>query len=98
MQANILPFYSPSTPCWPKMVKAVFNEEGHVAYQITRKFRTMFDNMLTPNGLGWVRVRHRNCADKFILIEHSHLIGFCYDLSDTQDGLRFFFVINVLSW
>ena len=29
------------------------------------------------------------CADKFILIELSELIGFDYGLSDTQDGLRF---------
>ena len=34
------------------------------------------------------RVTHCNCADKYNLIEHSDLIGFGYDLSDTQDGLR----------
>ena len=46
--------------------------------------------MLTPDGLLWIKcVRHCNCADKYILIEHSDLVGFCYDLSDTQDELRF---------
>ena len=61
----------------------------------------MFDLMLTPDGLGWVK--DRNCADKYILIEHIDLIGFGYDLSDTQNGLRcwgngiYIFVVNVLS-
>ena len=29
-----------------------------------------------------------NCADKYNLIKLSALIGFVYDLSDTQDGLK----------
>ena len=37
MQANILPFYTPSTPGWGQKVKTIFSEEGHVAYQITKK-------------------------------------------------------------
>ena len=36
-------------------------------------------------GLG-KKVRQRNCADKYNSIELSDLIGFGYDLSDTQDG------------
>ena len=49
----------------------------------------MFDIMHTPGLLGWVKkVRHRNCADKYNLIELSDLIGFGYDLSDTQDGFQ----------
>ena len=42
----------------------------------------MFDLMHAHVLLGWV-----NCADKDILIELSELIGFGYDLSDTQDRL-----------
>ena len=34
MQANILHFYTPLTPWWGQNI---FFEEGHVAYQITRK-------------------------------------------------------------
>ena len=38
MQANILPFYTPSTPGWGQKVKTFFSEEGYVAYyQIKRK-------------------------------------------------------------
>ena len=51
----------------------------------------MFDFMPTPDLLG-LRVNKsdiENCADKFILIELSDLIGFGYDLSDTKDELRF---------
>ena len=40
-----------------------------------------------PFGLG-KKARHRNCANKHILIELSVLICFGYDLGDTQDGLR----------
>ena len=32
-----------------------------------------------------IRARHLNCADKYILVEHSDLIGFGYDLSDTKN-------------
>ena len=51
----------------------------------------MFDLMHTPNLMFWVyckKDRHWNCADKYILIELSDLIGFGYDLSDTQGGLE----------
>ena len=33
-------------------------------------------------------LKGQNCADKYNLIELSDLIGFGYDLSDTQDGLK----------
>ena len=42
----------------------------------------MFDLVHTPDLLGWV-----NCADKAILIDLSELIGYGYDLSDTQNRL-----------
>ena len=38
----------------------------------------MIDLMHTPDLLGWV-----NCTDRDILMEHSELIGFGYDLRDT---------------
>ena len=38
-------------------------------------------------GLGKKVIWHWNCADKNILIELSDLIGFGYDLTDTQDAL-----------
>ena len=38
-------------------------------------------------GLG-KKVRHYNCAGKYILIELSDLIGFVYERIDTQDGLK----------
>ena len=37
MQANILPFYTSTTPGWGQKVTTFFSEEGHVAYQIKRK-------------------------------------------------------------
>ena len=40
----------------------------------------MFDIIHTPGLLGWVIVQ----------IELSDLIGFSYDLSDTQDGHRIY--------
>ena len=48
----------------------------------------MFDIMHTPGLLGWVKDQTLNCADKYNLIELSDLIGFGFDLSDTQDGLK----------
>ena len=37
-QANILPFYTPSTPEWGQKVKIFFSEKGYDAYyQIKRK-------------------------------------------------------------
>ena len=44
----------------------------------------MFDLMHTPGILG----RVKRFAIKYNLIELSDLIGFGYDLSDTQDGLK----------
>ena len=71
----ICPSYTPSTS-----QKVIFSEEGHVAYQITKKkCRTCKSN---------VKRSDIDCADKNILIEFSDLIGVGYDLSDTQDGLR----------
>ena len=55
-----------------------FSEEGHGAIKL-------FDIMHTPCLLGWVK--GQNCADKYNLIELIDLIGFGYELSDTQDGL-----------
>ena len=64
----------------------------------------MFDIMHTLGLFGWVWVNfwHWNCADKYDFIELSDLIDFCYDLSDTQDGLSvgewdLYFVVNILS-
>ena len=49
----------------------------------------MFELVHTADLLDWVkRVRHSNCADKYDLIELSDLIGFGYDLSDTQASLK----------
>ena len=71
MQANILPFYSPSIPGWGQKVKTFFSE-GSVAYISNYKERSfehcaskMFDRMLTSDGLGWVK--------SVILIENSDL-------------------------
>ena len=62
-----------------------FSEEGHVAYQKERSVehyaKKMFDPMHTPYVLGWVK-RSK------IEIELSALIGFGYDLSDAQVGIR----------
>ena len=55
-----------------------------------------------PTKLPSKKVRYGNCADKFICIE-SDLIGFGYDPSDIQAGLRcwtngvYIFVVNILS-
>ena len=49
----------------------------------------MFDIIHFPGFL--IRQNgHQNCEDKYIYIlnELSSLIGFDYDLSDTQDGLK----------
>ena len=43
----------------------------------------MFDLMHTPGLLGWI-----NRSD-IEIVQISILIGFGYDLSDTQDGLRY---------
>ena len=48
----------------------------------------MFDIMHTPGLLGLVKKSDIDCADKYSLNELSDLIGFGYDLSDTQDGLK----------
>ena len=37
MQANILPFYTPTFPRWGQKVKTFSSEVGHVAYQIKGK-------------------------------------------------------------
>ena len=37
-----------------------------------------------------------NCADKYNLIELCDLIGFGYDLNDTEDGLKFWIMGIVL--
>ena len=42
----------------------------------------MFDLMHTPGLLGWVK------RSDIEIVQISILIGFGYDLSDTQDGLR----------
>ena len=56
----------------------------------------MFELMHTPALLGWVkRVRHRNCADKYDLIEPSDLIGFGYNLNDAQDRLKCWILENI---
>ena len=36
----------------------------------------------------WGKGQTLNCADKYNLIEFSDFIGFDFDLSDTQDGLK----------
>ena len=61
----------------------------------------MFDILHTPDLLGWVK---RSDIEIVLisLIELSDLIGFGYDLSDTQDGLSVgewdqYFVVNILS-
>ena len=50
----------------------------------------MFDHMHTPDLFGRVKRPAIKIEQiiKYILIELSDLIGFSYDLSDTQDGLR----------
>ena len=59
--------------------------------------------MHTPDVLGWVkRSSDIEIAQISNLIELSDLIGFDYDLSDTQDGLKcwwmgFIFLVNILS-
>ena len=45
----------------------------------------MFDLVYTPDRMG-KKVRH--CAGKYNLVELSDLIGFGYDLSDTQDRFK----------
>ena len=62
MQANILPFYTPSTTGWGQKVKTFFflKDLGHVTYQIKRKelehfASKMFDLMHTPDLFGWVK-------------------------------------------
>ena len=48
----------------------------------------MFDLFRTPDLLGWVKRSDIEIVQyKYILIELNNLIGFGYDLSDTQDGL-----------
>ena len=44
-----------------------------------------FLTFCTPH-IFWVG--HGSCADNYNLIELSDLIGFGYDVSDTQDGLK----------
>ena len=48
----------------------------------------MFDIMHTPGLWGGVKRLTLNCADKYYLMELRDLIGFGYDLSDTQDLLK----------
>ena len=45
--------------------------------------------MDTPALLGWVKRSDNETADKYIFIELIDVIGFAYDLGDTQDGLKF---------
>ena len=45
----------------------------------------MFDIMHTPGLWGGVKRLTLNCVDKYYLMELRDLIGFGYDLSDTQD-------------
>ena len=49
----------------------------------------IFDNRHTPGFLGWVNCQTLNNADNYNLFELSDLIGFRFDLSDTQGGLKF---------
>ena len=72
MQANIVPQPLDGV----QRSKQFFSEEGHVAYQITRKevWNIMQVKCLTLCSplMVWVagkKVRHRNCADKYILID-----------------------------
>ena len=44
-QANILPFYTPTTPGWGKNVMAIFSEDN-VAYQNTRDLK-LFSKCIT---------------------------------------------------
>ena len=46
----------------------------------------MFDIMHTHDILGWVKRPDIEIVQSIILIELSDLIGFGYDLRDTQDG------------
>ena len=49
----------------------------------------MFDLMHTPDLLVWVKRLDIDIVQgKYMLIELNDLIGFGYDLSDTQDGLK----------
>ena len=79
------------------------SDEGHVAYQIIGK---EVKNIMQvwpyahpcPFGLG-KKVRHWNCADKYILIELSDLIVFDYGLSDTQDVFKYWRNgVNYILW
>ena len=59
MHANVLHFYTPSTPVRGQKVKRFFFfEKGYVAYQSHYAIK-MFDPMHTPDLLGWVKkIRH----------------------------------------
>ena len=77
MQANILPFYTPSTPGWGQKVKLFFLKKFMLHIKLKGKSvehwaSKMFDLLHTLDLLGWVeKVRH----DKCIFIELSELIG-----------------------
>ena len=47
----------------------------------------MFDIMHTFGRLGWVKGQTLKFADTYNLIEVCDLIGFCYDVSVTQERL-----------
>ena len=91
-QANILSFYTPSAPgsgqikkkFWRRLC-CISNYKEEVLNIMQLKCLTLCTPLAFWEGK---KVRHWNSADKYILIELCDLIGFGYDLSDTQDGLK----------
>ena len=53
--------------------------------------------MHSPGLLGWVKMSDIEIV-QIVLIEHSDLKGFGYDLSDTQDGLSVGKCDNYFPW
>ena len=87
MQANILPFYTPTNPRLAQKVKSFFLEVDHAAYKIKgNTCRTLFkcDLLYTPDIYGWVKWSDM----KIVQISLFELVVTDYGLSDTQDGLR----------
>ena len=95
MQANSVPFYTRSSPGWGQKVKTFFFL-NIIMLHFNKKERSvehyafeMFDLMHTPDLLVWVkRLDIEIVQGKYMLNELNDLIGFGYDLSDTQDGLK----------
>ena len=83
MQANVLPFYTPLIPIWGQKVIPFFSDG-----QITRKdvlniMHLKCLTLCTPLAF-WVGLKGLT-----LKLTDEYLISFGYNLSDTQDGLRF---------